>query len=56
MDGGGAPVGSITGDYFIELHVDVEPGSTHTFFLRAVDRSGNVSEPSNAFTEQDSCP
>ena len=56
MDDEQVPVGSVTGDYFIELHVDVEPVSTHAFFLRAVDRSGNTSEPSNVFTEEDTCP
>jgi predicted phage tail protein len=50
------PRGSVTGDYFIELHVDIDPGSTHSFYLKAVDTSGNESESSNTFTETDTCP
>jgi hypothetical protein len=56
MDGELVPGASVTGDFFVELSVDVEPGSTHTFVVRAVDRSGNVSQPSNSKTERDSCP
>jgi hypothetical protein len=56
MDGEWVPDGTVIGDYFVELSVDVEPGSTHTFVVRAFDRSGNVSAPSNAKTETDSCP
>ena len=55
MDGELLPDVSVTGDYFVELSVDVEPGSTHTFVVRAFDRSGNVSAPSNAKTETDTC-
>jgi hypothetical protein len=56
MDGGLVPDASVVGDYFVELSVDVAPGSRHTFVVRAVDRSGNVSGPSNAKTEEDTCP
>ena len=56
MDGELVPEGTVIGDYFVELSVDVEPGSTHTFVVRAFDRSGNVSAPSNARTETDTCP
>lgn len=55
MDDGLDPVDSITGDFFIELHVDIEPNSTHSFYLRAVDTSGNVSAPSNVDTATDIC-
>ena len=56
MDGELVPGGTVIGDYFVELSVDIEPGSTHTFVVRAFDRSGNVSAPSNARTERDTCP
>ena len=56
MDGELVPDATVIGDYFVELSVDVEPGSTHTFVVRAFDRSGNVSAPSNAKTETDTCP
>jgi hypothetical protein len=55
MDGELVPGAGVIGDYFVELSVDVEPGSSHTFVVRAVDRSGNVSEPSNVDTEADTC-
>ena len=55
MDGELVPDATVIGDYFVELSVDVEPGSTHTFVVRAFDRSGNVSAPSNARTETDTC-
>ena len=55
MDGELVPGATVIGDYFVELSVDVEPGSTHTFVVRAFDRAGNVSNPSNAKTETDTC-
>ena len=56
MDGELVPDATVFGDYFVELSVDVEPGSRHTFVVRAFDRSGNASAPSNAKTETDDCP
>lgn len=56
VDGELVPGGTVIGDYFVELSVNVEPGSTHTFVVRTFDRSGNVSAPSNARTETDTCP
>jgi hypothetical protein len=56
MDGELVPGATVIGDYFVELSVDVEPGSTHTFVVRAFDRSGNASAPSNPKTEADTCP
>jgi hypothetical protein len=35
--------------------VEIEPNSTHSFYLRAVDTSGNVSAPSNVDTGTDIC-
>jgi hypothetical protein len=56
MDGMLVPGATVIGDYFVELSVDIEPGSTHTFVVRAFDRAGNASAPSNSRTEADTCP
>jgi hypothetical protein len=50
-------VGSVTGDYFIELHVPgLDPDTTYTFFLIAVDSSDNASEESNHHSDENTCP
>jgi chitinase len=52
VDGVLAPEASVFGDTITEVQV---PLGVHTFEVRAVDRSGNVSAPSDAVTAEDRC-